>query len=708
MEWRELNDGGNEEDARLDIEYAYKPLPSSTDEGFVSNNNKTMTNTFAQNIHNKLDSNRLCLLRNEEILLSWKHDTSKISIRERYATFVTLGLYWLYTRVFLRRHRIYSVYITNYRVIVKEEMFESRGLCCLVENFVENQASYDLSNFKYACVEQLAPRWCGLIPMSGVLELHFICAPNWSALPQVSYEVNVLWIFYKVFFQAFQAVYGVDLGEKGNVKLQQAAANRGKFIQPHLIYLFILQLFIELGKEVYRLLFLFISFFFADPIVGSRQVSGDIDARIFRWEVDVHQDPDYISNFQSILKVLASQIPHCGNIPESAEGLNTINVLNNFDHLMPLNNRRSTQSNSNHTSNSSSRSSGGSDCGYTYYNNILPLTTNERIVDVAADNPRFTWNELAMVSLSCGLYYCTNVFSKMRFWTTNYYLTDHRLIRKQLVVSSDKTMIKYYRVEFYTLTECMSASIEYEKMPWLGVYPVDAHSFTAGGPMLGLEIKCQDFEFGCKLVKYLMSKRPISMQSISSLPVERYNSNQVPFLTKNLLVSYETIESMLCAHPKIADIDICCTCGCYTEDKYAITVTNLGIYLENHSSNMWSDHADYIKGNGRNLVFLSWSNISGCYWSNFKHTNPCSCCEPTGCINTGTIEEYFNCCWCLNLCCNPGDRMYPPHGYIGSQVRVNLSDNTFGFGLCKFSVFFDKKNVYLTLQYVTKFIKMLF
>jgi len=595
-----------------------------------------------------LENGALSLAPEEVILYTWNYKSTALSQDEFITSILTFGIYYFITRIYKRRRRVYKIIITNNRVIIKEEMFESTGFCALEKQLIEDQVSYPLAAVRYICTEQIGEKFCGLFPPSVVLEIHFKSNPSWAELPYLSYGGGSQ-ILKRAFINAFKLAYGIDLLAKALDKVKQIALNSSKLQYPHYAIIFAAYfgafLLFEFLKHVASLLLAA----YSDPIIGSYQVTGQLDAKVFRWEADTKQDPGCKDNVLGVLKALSGQFKKNPIIPSDVNpDLNkSVGILDSFDSFKPLN----------------SRSEYGNYSGFNYYNNIFPLKAGDTIREIASDNPVFTWSDFWAIINSLGFYYFSDLHNKLTNWTVNYVVTDTGIIRQQIVLAPAKRTIQFARADVWLTDNCDFLYVIEGPKPFCGINKEDTNLFIAGSKSYSVELEIRSLEFGTKLLKYLTSK------------VEKYDYNlclmyetadlaNAPY-TKSLIHSNETIDSSVKSSPKDPLLVYIANCGLNTTSNDVFTATSHGLYLETFESSIVLDYCQ-MTDTKRRVLFFSWSHVGAFYWSNYDST-VAGCCGRC------------NCCGCCDC---EGDPFFIPHGYHGSRLRIQIdSESSFSFGI---------------------------
>jgi hypothetical protein len=668
----------------------------------------------------QLERPTVCLAPGEEIRATWKINCSSMTTHEWFVTFFTAGFYYFLSRIYLQRVRVNTIFITNQRIIVKEEMFETSGCLFPSKVLIETQASYPLSAVKYACVEHLTKRMFGLIPPSVMLEIHTVEAPSWKSLPPVSYEYGGK-TGQEANINAIKAVYGVDYRANAAVITKQIAANHDKFSSILRCFYYFLYLCFEFCKQIALYMFeIFSVMLCGDPIKGSRQKQGILNAHVFHWEVTITEDFECYKHVNEILSAITEGLPHpINNVisPDLTPGLHSkVIQLPDFKNFEPVNNRKPY----------------GQYDDFVYYTNLMPLEENEVFCDVCPDNYIFSWDDFSKIITTFGTHAFFNLHDKLKNWTCSYYLTNRRLVRQQILFSKRERTLKYARSEFWFVeTTANTCYYSPQKRPFLGfVHSSDASTFIAGNDNFSLDFRIHSYEFGLKLLKILISHRIKRDSDILQLKPHRYNhqeelqmqeeqkqnngppsrttavptatpvdpgmepdseqysyQNEAP-LTIKLFERDEIVQSSLLSYPRVPAQTFVETAGYKKTDKTMLTITNYGLYLETCSMNIYSKDEDdkYY----RSVVFIGWDKLNGSYWSNFQRWETCPGISTGSCYCMGPCISCHDCVKACggglkirNALMEPGDEHIPPHGYNGCEVRLNMGkgDNTFGFGL---------------------------
>lgn len=217
----------------------------------------------------RLENGAKSLAPEEKIMASWTYTSTNMSFEEWIYTIFTFGIYWLATRCYLRRRHTYSIFVTDRRVIVKEEMFQSVGLMCLEKMLLEDQASYSITDLKYVCTEQNGEQFFGMVPPSVTLDLYFKNAPAWVSLPPSIYQPGSK-MFEEPFFKAFETAYGINLKADAVKKIKQIIANAHKFQDPSVAMHFCVRFFVECAKQFYMSIYHAMIGAYTDPSIGPR------------------------------------------------------------------------------------------------------------------------------------------------------------------------------------------------------------------------------------------------------------------------------------------------------------------------------------------------------------------------------------------------------------------------------------------------------
>uniref|UniRef100_A0A7S0XDW7 Uncharacterized protein n=1 Tax=Chromulina nebulosa TaxID=96789 RepID=A0A7S0XDW7_9STRA len=592
-----------------------------------------------------LENGALSLAPEEVILYTWNYKSTALSQDEFITSILTFGIYYFITRIYKRRRRVYKIIITNNRVIIKEEMFESTGFCALEKQLIEDQSSYPITALRYICTEQIDKLFCGLFPPSVVLEIHFTNIPSWSKLPESSYIGGSVYLK-KAFIGAFKDSYGIDFNASIVDRTGQIANNSSSLINPFNLIFFGAYFFYYLLTGLFSGILDTIRAFYNDPIVGSRQVNGTLNAKVFRWEADTSQDPQCSEHVQGVLKAISGQLKKTPIIPSevNSELHRSVKIYDSFDSFSPLN----------------TRGDYGSYSGFVYYNNIFPLKSDDVIRDIAQDNPVFTWSDVWSIINTFGIYYFTDLHNKLTNWTTNYVVTDSVIVRQQIVVAPVKRSVHYSRADIWIPEFCDFSFISESPEPFCGVKSNQSNTFAAGSYFYGIEFESRSLAFGSNLLKYLTSKTEKFDYSLTT----NTKLTDAEF-TQSLLHLNETVDSSIKSTPKFPCCYCVLSCGLISSNHDVFTATSHGLYLESYQNSYC-----FPQLVNRRVIFFSWEHVGGFYWSNYD-TSFCEyqCCK-CGCSS---------CCKC---CDTEGDLQFPPHGYRGSRLRVQIDQgNSFSFGI---------------------------
>jgi hypothetical protein len=615
-----------------------------------------------------LEGGKLCLAPDEQIVSSWSYDCKALTTKEWWATFFTCGLYYLISRIYYKRSRTYSLYITNKRMIVKEEFFENYGCMCPVKTLLENQSSYPIAQVKYVCVEHQSEKFFGLIPRSVTLEIQVVSAPAWNSLPPIGYEYGSGFLI-KASLHSIKATYGIDYEAPATTIIRQIAAASSKLSDPSTLLYLVIQFFIGIGLQCFYYALDIGKLLSGTPVEGSKQVVGHNNAHIFRWEANIESDPECETNLQNVLTSLTERLPTNQSLsPDMAPDLDRkMKYLDGFkDKMSAVNQNRDY----------------GDYEGFVYYTNMMPLVVGEVFCDACADNYVFTWEDVLKLITTIGSYYHFVLSDKLNHWTVSYYLTDRRLIRQQLLFAPMSNKMKYARSEFWfvetTATACFHRP---EKDATFGIRAREGSSFIVGNDTFSLDFRIRCEEFGFRLLKCMMSHRTKRAKSERKIAPSEELQAEAP-MTLKLMERDERIESVAFSAPKMGSC-ICLLSGGFSNfPRSVLTLTNYGMYLEGHDNSFWS------KKKNSTLTFIGWNEMYGSYWSNFQRWESC----PGMMTYTCCLYHYYVCGRqpedapvLKRTFCETGDDIVPPHGFSGGQVRVNMGpqDNSFGFGLGK-------------------------
>ena len=147
-------------------------------------------------LSNDLPDGRIVLGADEKVIESWSFESTSLSFLEWIVTYLSLGLYYYVTRIFIQRKRYYQVYVTNLNIIVREEMSECNWGCLKI--LTENQASYPISSLAFLAAEVMGRKAFGLFPPSVALEMRFGRYPLASEYPETAYRFVKLYFIVEI------------------------------------------------------------------------------------------------------------------------------------------------------------------------------------------------------------------------------------------------------------------------------------------------------------------------------------------------------------------------------------------------------------------------------------------------------------------------------------------------------------------------------
>ena len=352
--------------------------------------------------------NQIILNANEDILLTWKCSSDSMSFAETVLNFITVGLYYFLTRVYLSRKRFYTLFITNSRFLIKEEMYERLGFFCSKEQMVENQYSYSHGDLAFVTAEETAAKFGGRVPAQAALELRFVSYPDWSTLSKSIY-ISVMAIIFgflqKAFMVAFQKTYQIDLSAPPIKKIIQMIQMQGKLQDPtYAIYFgcqYSYEIFAQLIREAWNMLVAA----FDDPSIGSLQAIGKYPYSMFRFLADGEESKQTLRKSMELIKAHCLRRPDSIDKPLFPRDTKSL-VKGSIERVKPAEKPR----NINNVSMVPGAGGEYNDSkNFVVHEEFLNLADDEVFLDVSDNNPTWTTEDTIYTVLTLGIYYFVNL-----------------------------------------------------------------------------------------------------------------------------------------------------------------------------------------------------------------------------------------------------------------------------------------------------------
>lgn len=568
----------------------------------------------------------------EEVKSSWTFISTAMNQSEWIATFVTFGLYYLITRVLLKRTRKYAVHVTNKAIHIKEEMYEIQFYC--MKLLTENQVTYPVVSLAYVCAEDMGPRLWGLIPATVACEVRFSQYPVDSQIPATLYRSNlqiILEPFRTAAKYAFKNAFGVDF-DANPVQLVLSLIHAVPLMStPHMWLVwagfFGLSLFYQATYAIRDMIFVFVT----DPNVGPRQVVGIMDATCFRLEADISEDPTCRESLRAMVRAIANALPNRHIVrPEVKPRPNANNIayVDAGDKPRDVNNKKRYNDD------------GGE---YAVLGDYLHLSSEEVVYDICAMNPKMSSGDMYRIIMTLGLYYYTDIAGYINH-RRNTMFTGHRTITHSVLIENAEVV--HSRLEFWVADAFTNmAVVDFRKR---SSFRATANSFG----WLSFELRLHQQNFMMFLFRSYF--RPRFQASMVRRPGLTYMTREDWAANANLKEKCIITASALEATSELLDCAVhspqkinsfmeyiygCCCC--LPVPQTAITSTNECMYVESFTSSSCTTR-------DRSFIILPWCDVDGVYWQNFD------------------AEGSFFCCSELNK----DSYVDPAYGQKGAQLRI--------------------------------------
>lgn len=341
------------------------------------------------------DEGVFTLAPGEVIVGKWVYQSSSFSMTEWIASILSLGLYYLISRVLLKRTRSYAVAVTNINVHVKEEMSERSFF--FTKTVFENQISHPLSSLAYVCAEEMEAQFCGLFPSSVCLEMRFHRYPLDSEIPLTPY--HSIWHYIRIVFShaatyAFKNAFNVNFDSSPVVLAIQLIQAIPLMSMPHMWLMWGFWAAIDLCKQLFGAVARIVMAAMLSPVIGPLQAIGKEDGRVCRFAVDTSEDVDCHVSMRNLLKAVNMNLPD-RNVAGHVVGCRLKNPPTVVMEGAP----------GGYKNINKKKPYGEGDNEYQVLGDYLDIPAHEQIIDICPVNPYWTFAEVKMVVLSLGMFY---------------------------------------------------------------------------------------------------------------------------------------------------------------------------------------------------------------------------------------------------------------------------------------------------------------
>ena len=612
-------------------------------------------------------------------------------------TFLTIGLYYIYTRTLYRRRRYYTIIVTNHRYIIKEELFVRKGICSAEIQIAENQISFSHRQLAYVCVDVNRTTWS---PSASIF-LKFGQYPDWSDIPDDNYA-SMLSLLFLCFSgptkRAIKKAYSIDVDAPPLTRMKQmvqASANAASILSfLNFIYWFVIECIISLCSSIFAIM----SSYGLDPSIGPRRVTGDYNFTHFEILCGKKEDATVFEKLAELQLLIAkyslgdgesSSLNVVDDMKKASSSKTTSteegkNDVYFFDTVSKKQSRSSNKANNNTLA---------------WDESVLPLAADETIQVQVTDHPYWTSKFIFRTILSFGSYYLA-VLSNILHHCEFFVVTNKRFIRFWYLPASlsngSNGGYTHYRVDYFILPSSRNPNCVFSILPSFdGISEVRALVYVGAFGLLSFDFRKKHVKNGLyALLHGLTSHLPyhpsivvpeepnssinnvINPQAtISSLKLLFQNifdtSYTAGYLTSN---TNELEKEYLEVNPLTGNLPDG-TCWNYLHGslhRNYLIVTNKGIYVEERKSNYFGWIITC-----KTLNFYPWASLQSIYWSNYNFQQQCcsvcccGCCAcPSSCPQINTIGG------CIPYGC--GKHVDELHGFAGVLVKLVITGQANG------------------------------
>eukprot|EP01034_Spumella_vulgaris_P029749 gene29749-36844_t len=378
---------------------------------------------------------------------------------------------------------------------------------------------------------------------------------------------------------ALNTVYGVDYQAAPAAKITQLS--KADKTKSNVLYGFVyyLVVFFYLVYAFFAWTYSLGSTLFNDRVVGSRQVSGEKNARVFLFNVELKNDPECVKQLRFVVKTIVDMLPDRQVIPNSYPVIDPASF---------------TRVEAGRTSAINSDKAYTEPGGFVLHPDQLYVSPHEILVDV-----------------------CPNNDKKNKKFMSSFLVTNRRLVQ-HVASSGGRGVGDYSQLHMWVLDGVdgdflFSGPLNHH----YGYDPIRGEEILASTRRFGgLHLDVQHHEFGIKLLQVLAHTRAIVEQTTPPLLTrEEWNAKsdlQCAVFTKELLYPEEEVEACLHSEIQVSALKKSLAKG-YLKNS-VITFSDRGIYLEVYK-------AKGDKSKKRHVSFITWDKVEGVSVSNFQPRN---------------------------------------------------------------------------------------
>jgi len=372
------------------------------------------------------------------------------------------------------------------------------------------------------------------------------------------------------------------------MKLEKSFENVPKFNDPKEVISYFFMNGYELFEKLKKMITNLLNRKLLDPTLGPLQVNGMLDPMAFRFSVSLEEDKDAVKSANGILTALAAYADSIEPVIKVPPVTKDIPVVKAGEKPQWVNRNCKKY---------------GDAGAFILNEDCISLGKSETILDCSPNNPGWTWEMIKKTIISCGIYYFTDLHSRLNH-RASFVLTNKRLINHSMLLSDGS--LHHSLVEYYFIRPFISYTITKTDTSW----EVEGNT-TDNGSMY---VPCSDKWFMSQLTRYLavisdgpapLSERLTSMTQKDFIMDPKLKRAQC---TLRCLAANEEIDVALCTHtPKIISI--------LEVNIVVVTLTNRALYFESFVQG-------YLRRLQKKLICIPLDIIQDVYWSNFQGRRP--------------------------------------------------------------------------------------